>query len=170
MTSKLISTLFILTAFAFACSNNNSATTLEETFNDTTAYPKQDYSSVTLFVLDSSEKVNEGFYRFIDTNGQPKTKNFKSYKLDTEQIKQLESILVPQPCTDSLFMDKACAPTFRNVFIFYNKENKQIAQVHLCFQCEMSVFIPDKDYMCDFDNKVNWTYLKRLVDGIKQTK
>jgi hypothetical protein len=123
-----------------------------------------------LFVLDSSEKINTSFYRFIDSTGQPKTQKFKFYKLGTDKIKRLGSFLTFQPCTDSLFMDKACAPTFRNVLIFYNKENIPIAQIHFCFKCEMSVFLPEKDYMCNFDNEVNWVAFKSFVDSIRQFK
>jgi hypothetical protein len=150
---------------------------------------------VTLFTLYSSQKttISSDFGTFVDTSileyvgnagysfvskeGIPKTKNFKSYKLDSTQImswvdlvqqKDLKVFLVQQPCTDSLRLEKACAPTFRNVFVFYDSNQKSIAQVHICFHCEMTAFNPNEEYMCDFDNKINYKALKNFVDSVKR--
>ena len=170
MKPKMILMLFILALLTDACSTNNASNKLpNEVFSDTTSYPKQAYSRVTLFVLDSNEEDGGGYYRFIDTSGRFKRKNFASYMLDSVQIKRLQSYLVPQPCADSIRMDKLCAPTFKNVFIFFDRHNKQVAQVHLCFHCELSMLFPYPDYMCDFDNKVNWASFKSFADSIKKS-
>jgi CO dehydrogenase/acetyl-CoA synthase gamma subunit (corrinoid Fe-S protein) len=114
------------------------------------------------------EYVGNAGHSFVSKTGMPKTTDYKSYKLDTVQIKRLEIFLTEQPCTDSIRLEKACAPTFKNVFVFYDENKKPIAVIHICFHCEMTVFNPDEDYMCDFDNKVNYKELKNFVDSIKQ--
>ena len=187
MTPKLFLTL-LSSALVFSCSNiNSSKFASTKSWFDTSVYPKQKFYSVTLFTLYSSQKttISSDFGTFVDTSileyvgnagysfvskeGIPKTKNFKSYKLDSTQIERLESFLVQQPCADSLRLDKACAPTFRNVFVFYDNNQKPIAQVHVCFQCEMTAFNPNENFMCDFDNKVNYKDLKNFVDSVKHS-
>lgn len=177
----------MLTVVAFSCSNNNLVTkTSNKSVSDTTSYPKQDYSRVTLFTLDSSQKIwlhsdsGETFIdsssfetvgyagvSFVDTTGVPKTRKIKSYTLDSTQIKKLRNFLDQQPCTDSLYMDKNCFSIYRDVFVFYDESKKPIAQIHICFECERSAFNPYADRMCDFDNKVNWKAFKSFVDSIK---
>lgn len=66
--------------------------------------------------------------------------------------------------------EKDCAPVFRNVFVFYDEKEKPVAQVHICLHCEMSSFYPEADYMCDFDNKVNFGLLKSFIESIKSEK
>ena len=186
MRPKLFSTL-LSSALVFSCSNiNSSKFASTKSWFDTSVYPKQKFYSVTLFTLYSSQKttISSDFGTFVDTSileyvgnagysfvskeGIPKTKNFKSYKLDSTQIERLESFLVQQPCTDRLRLEKACAPTFRNVFVFYDSNQKSIAQVHICFHCEMTAFNPNEEYMCDFDNKINYKALKKFVDSVKR--
>ncbi len=182
MTPKLILIFSLLTILTLACADNHSTEKLlGKSFIDTAAYPGKNFSSVTLFVLDSSQQttisssidtsvlsyVGLAGYSFIDTLGVPKTKNYKSYELDSAQIAKLEHLLAKQPCTDSVIVDKACAPIFRNVFVFYDDMKKPIAQAHICFQCELSNFVPYEDYMCDFDNKINFSDLKSLVNNIR---
>jgi hypothetical protein len=186
MTPKLIVTLSIFILTDFACSNVDKAKTSQSfSFLDTAAYPKTNFTSVTLFSLDSSQKLkittNSGStmdtnaleyvsrpgFTFIDSNGLPKTKNIHAYKLDSSQIIRLENLLAQQPCGESKTMDKSCEPVFKNVYVFYDDNKKAIAQVHICFQCEMTFFKPYADYMCDFDNKVDYKSLRLFTDSLK---
>jgi hypothetical protein len=188
MRPKQLLTFFSLTLLAFACTDVNSNKIASgKSWLDTLAYPKQRFFSVTLFTLDADQKttissdsgtfvdtsvleyVGNAGYSFVDKQGIPKTNNFHSFKFDSTQIKRLESFLVQQPCTDSIYLDKACAPTYKNVVVFYDENKKAIAQVHICFQCEKASFYPYSAYMCDFDNKVNFKDLKGFIDSVKLT-
>jgi hypothetical protein len=51
--------------------------------------------------------------------------------------------------------------------VFYDAEKKAIAQMHMCFQCDKTTFKPYQEYMCDFDNRVDFKALKSFVDNIK---
>jgi hypothetical protein len=188
--SHIIFCILLLTGAVFffdACSSNRK-TVPGNRSSDSLAYPRVGFESVIFFSLDSNSETSlspeTGTYAnkriainighigssFVDSNGVPRTNYFHSYKLDTSEIRQFEMLLTPQPCTGSVVLAKACAPSYRNVFVFFDKNNVSIAQIHICFQCEMTVFIPDADYMCDFDNKVNYRALKELTDKIKQNK
>jgi hypothetical protein len=153
---------------------------------DSTAYPKQPYSSITLFTLDTSKSNRsldneEGYrkrneleyagrsgYTFIDSFGKPKTKYYKSYELNSAQISQIKSFLVQKPCTSDEITDTNCAPTYRNVFVFYDATKKSIAQVHVCFQCRKTIFKPYKDYMCAFDMLVDHSKFEAFASSIKE--
>lgn len=185
MTPKLFSIIASVTCLTVSCSTDSKSQLTQRYFFDSTAYPKQPFSDVALFVLESSQKteiytdsgtvydknvveyVGDAGYSFIDSVGEPKTPNIKSYQLDSSQILKLENFLVQQPCTSDMVLDKNCAPVYKNVFVFYDKDKKAIAQLHVCFQCEMTTFKPYKEYMCDFDNKVDFKALKIFVDNIK---
>ena len=181
--------LFSVIIICFSCfSEPKTKSISEKSLFDTLTFPKTPFSTVTLFCLDSSqgttidtdsgryinkavfEYAGNAGYSFINKQGEPKTKNYKSYKLDSFQIIQLEKFLIQQPCTDSEHLEKECAPVFRNVFIFYDENKKPVAQTRICLQCEMSSFYPEADYMCDFDNKVNFALLKSFIESIKSGK
>jgi hypothetical protein len=180
-----LSNVLLIVVFYSCVSNDKPAVVTDKVWTDTTTYPKQPFYSVTFFKLDSGVKTKtfyDGYthedsnvvtrvshgYSFVGENGVPKTKQYKSYDLDSIQIKRLESFLVQQPCGEGLHADKACVPTYKNVFVFYNQQKQPIAQMHVCFTCELSVFNPYAEYMCDFDNKVNYRVLKVFTDSIIQ--
>jgi hypothetical protein len=182
---RLFVTVSMFLLIDLACSNIGGAKTPPSfSFLDTTAYPKSKFNSIILYSLDSSQKleirneignmmdtnvleyVDRPGYIFIDSNGLPKTNKIHAYKLDSSQIVRLENLLVQQPCSDTTIV-KDCEPVFRNVYVFYDINGTSIAQIHICFQCEMSFFRPYADYMCNFDNKVNYKSLKFFTDSIK---
>jgi rubrerythrin len=123
--------------------------------------------SGTVYDKNVVEYVGDAGYSFIDSTGKPKTVNVQSYQLDSSQILKLEKFLVQQACSTDMVLDKACAPVYKNVFMFYDADKKAIAQLHVCFQCEKTTFKPYQEYMCDFDNKVDFKALKNFVDNIK---
>jgi hypothetical protein len=51
--------------------------------------------------------------------------------------------------------------------VFYNQQQQPIAQVHVCFSCEKAAFLPDVEYMCDFDNKADFAAFKALTNHIR---
>jgi hypothetical protein len=182
----------ILTSFAFifiSCLNSKSENVgKSKSWFDPTAFPKKTFSYVSLFVLDSSEQteissnsgtirnrdvleyVGSAAYSFVDSSGIPKTKKVTSYDLDSTQIKTLESFLVQQPCITDSRLDNTCAPIIRNVFVFYDEDRKPIAVVHVCFRCQKTIFNPYADYMCDFNNKVNYKTFKEFTNSIKSKR
>ena len=185
MTTKLSLIFASVTFLIVSCSTHSQSQITSRVFFDSTAYPKQTFSGVALFVLNPSQKteistdsgtfydknvveyVGDAGYSFIDSTGKPKTPNFQSYQLDSSQILKLENFLVQRPCSSDKVLDKNCAPVYKNVFVFYDADKKAIAQLHVCFQCEKTTFKPYQQYMCDFDNKVDFKALKNFADNIK---
>ena len=185
MTPKLLLTFFSLTLVIFSCSNSNSTETISsKSWLDTTTYPKTNFYSVELLTIDKSvdtansiELEAKGIYDqfpeinigdfFVDKTGKPLHKFYKKYQLDSFQVTRLEKFLVQSPCMDSTFMDKACFPVYRDVFVFYDKDKTPIAATHICFDCEKAGFSPVADYMCNFENTVNFKALKEFTDSIK---
>jgi hypothetical protein len=181
---KSLATFLCLAIFFNFCSTKNPSGT-SRSFIDSTSFPKANFYSVALLSLDSGVKTNiltdsgtftdtsileyvdrPGF-TFINKNGEPKTSRVHVFLLDSVQIKRIQSFFKEQPCKESLIMDKSCVPYFRNVFIFYDENKIPIAQVHICFNCEMTYLYPRKDYMCDLDNKVDFNALRNFTDSIK---
>ena len=174
----------LFAAIGLSSCNNDSPTPM--IWYDSSSFPMARYASVSLLVLDSGVKttffsdslgytindrkvveyIGGAGYSFVDKNGLPKTSLHKAYSLDSSQIRALQTLLSKQPCLDSVVTDKTCAPTYKNVFIFYDEEKKPVAQVHVCYRCEMAQFIPGKYDMCDFDNKINWKKFKNFRDQI----
>jgi hypothetical protein len=183
-------TLFGFIALVYtvlSCTNSdfNSASS-EPTWVDTTAFPKQPFSKVVLFVLDSAARTtistasegtiqdtakveySGGGYTFVSKAGIPKTSEHATYTLDSLQVQALVKQLKQQPCTSDLVADKNCSPTYRHVYVFYNQLQQPIAQVHVCFSCEKAVFLPNVEYMCDFDNKADFTAFKALTNHVSR--
>ena len=147
---------------------------------DTVAFPFAKFSSVTLLSADSlcrntphcydSFAVEGGGISFVNDSGKPRIKAYKSFGLNDSEMNQLETFLVKKPCLDSVHLDKACAPIYRDVFLFKDEKGNLIGQVQICFDCELSLFSPYDESMCDFDNKVNYGQLRLFVDSIKDAK
>jgi len=187
MTRILNLLLGVLIFIAFSCKNSDHPQgTPNNSTADTTSYPKVSFQRVKLYTLDSLQKTvietdsgsyqdtsiveytGRAGYSFVDRSGVPKTTHIHTYELTPAEINELKLFLVERPCTDSLHRDKTCAPTFKNVFVFYDEHDKPKAAVHLCFHCEMAWFWPFPDYMCDFDNKVDFKALKKLTERIQK--
>lgn len=178
---KLIFSSCIFLTSIISCRNKGNINS-KLSFLNNNAFPKQRFSSVKLFAIDTidiktfktleSSEVFEYVGRkgisFVDSLGKPRTKLCQSYTLDSSEIESLEKLLIQQPCKDSMFLDKNCAPIYRNVFVFYDASKQSIAQLHICFKCEMAVFEPDEDYMCDFENKVDFSKFEVFVNSIKK--
>lgn len=109
--TKLFFLLLYIIAVFSCLSTPRTKSSSQASFPDTSSFPKTAFSAVTLFCLDSSyettintdsgryinkaifEYVGGAGYSFIDKQGEPKTKNYTSYKLNSSQITQLEKFL-----------------------------------------------------------------------------
>lgn len=186
MTYKLAFVFLAVSIFATSCINFQSKDKGSVyAFIDTTVFPKLGYTHIRLLVLDSLQKERKrddngsSFYdtsifehvfggvSFVKTNGMPKSIHYFSYKLDSSDIVRFKNFLAPQPCLNELHSDKACFPVFRHVFVFYNDKDLPVAQMHICFQCELTAFFSSgATDMCDFDNNVNFKELKQFADSV----
>lgn len=177
--------IFLFISVAFSCSNaKHPKLSKADDWNWSRSFPENKFSRVILYVLDSSVKesistdegsrldtatfLGTGSFRFINENGIPRTNRYRSYQLDSSQIRRLQGILTESPCSDSIRVDKACTPVFRNVFIFYDENKKQVAQFHVCFTCELTYFYPEVKYMCNFDNTADFKRLRLFTEEIKK--
>lgn len=172
----LVLSVIVLCTLLVACNNKRAV----EKYNFTNAYPKTAFSSVKLFSLprkispyynghsDTTTFIQDGYGdKFIDSAGKPVNNKYSAYELNNGQVNRLAYFFAEQPCTEKWHMNKACSPVYRNALVFYNAEGKPVGIANICFDCELTAFANSPDYMCDFDNKINYNLLASFINGIK---
>ncbi|MBC8109530.1 MAG: hypothetical protein H7Y04_00560 [Verrucomicrobia bacterium] len=129
---------------------------------DTNSFPHLKYDQIKVLSLDSSiyriseiKLFDDGWLDqndgFLDKQGNPIHKKITSYTLNKQQRQEVAYIFRPTcPGDDSLA--KKCVPMYRDAVIFYENE-KPVAFVNVCFQCEQASSFPASQAMNCFANE-----------------
>lgn len=175
----------VVVASIVGCSNDKTVPPAANRWFDAGAFPAQPFHRVLLVTIDSAlplttitdsgsfintdllSYVGNSGYSIVDTNGFIKPSRVDKYELDSSMVIQLLSLLKQEPCENDI-VTKDCAPVFQHVLMFYDVENRLIAQAHLDAACGMGLFRPDdKGMMCNFDSQANFPALTSLIQRIK---
>ncbi|MFT3934049.1 MAG: hypothetical protein QM726_10570 [Chitinophagaceae bacterium] len=88
---------------------------------------------------------------FVRLNGTVVHKPLKQIELSESQQKEFLKILRPLP-SQTEGTAKACIPYYRHVVLFYDKNDKLIGQMQICFGCGQVAFDPEPECLNFFDN------------------
>ena len=85
--------------------------------------------------------------------------NFKKTIISPKKYEDLSEIFNPSPCTP--FANNACAPIFRDIYIFKN-HSKIVGIAKVCFECEILYFVDSKSNWEKFGDCVDFDDLKSI--------
>ena len=109
------------------------------------SFPESSYDKVILFRIKKDkyksfdpitvDEEEASFYTdgltFIDSSGKQTRPYFEKYSLSKQEASELVSIL-QSPLESIATM---CFPVYRDVFVFYENKNHQVAQAQVCLSC-----------------------------------
>jgi hypothetical protein len=145
-------------------------------------FPPVSYETVSLFYLDSTlygmnplkvmeERIMNAPYTdglaFVDSSGKPNLK-YVERQLTTDEKQELTNLfLFPPP--DSVLVTTSCVPYYRDVFVFRDKNRRQVAQAQICLECGQGYFTPDSQNLrARFMSGVDQEKLKSFISKVKQ--
>ena len=152
---RILTHVFISSLILLSCSH-------EQTKN---CYPKQLVAKTVILVADTiifgryfvpendtirTYPVFDGI-GFVRLNGIPVHKPMMTLVLSGQQQKEFLKILRPISPLDK-GTTTACIPYYRHVILFFDKTNKLIGQIHICFGCKQVRFLPEPGCLNYFDN------------------
>jgi hypothetical protein len=102
---------------------------------------------------------------FVDSSGKPIHGRFTKASLTAKEVDTLREQYL------SHFYDgigHSCTPIYRDVLVFYDKSNKAIAQVQICFGCHETAVYPTSYFDYSSEISLNWVRFKDFISHIKE--
>ncbi len=138
------------------------------------------FKTAKLFSMDSIQYFIHNFNsiqkeyngdRVIDNRGISSSNHYDEFDFTALQLKKIKEFFTEASCKDGMFISKTCMPIYRDAIGFYNYDQKLIAVVQICFDCEMVELPAIQGYdMCNFENKLDWNVFRSFINTIKQNK
>ena len=157
---RIITIVSFFVVILFSCEQGN-----DQKQNEKNCFPGKPVAKTVILVADTSilghnfipnndtVKTSPIFngVGFVKLNGSPTHQPLKTVILSESQQKAFLKILRPLPARED-GTTTSCIPIFRHVALFYDKAEKLLGQMQICFDCNQVNFNPEPACLNDFDN------------------